>query len=134
LGRLNDLDKDEAKAIADALLAKERRENAQSWLRRVPILIRSAESARLGREREWELFREARRRIWATRGASLAFVTAPVALLILFWFFMPHPVSAWYVVAFDVALLVPFSLAVFQLRSELARLARSQGEDGQQNK
>jgi len=61
--------------------------------------------------------------IW-TRRASLAFASAPLALFALFWFFMRHPVGAGYVVAFDLALLVPFALAVFQVGRELGRLAR----------
>ena len=122
----NSLDEDEAKAIADALLAKERQASAQSWGRRVPFFIRSADSARLPREREWELFRQARRDLFAARGASLAVVAAPLGLLALFWFFMRHPVSAGYVVAFYVALVVPNFLVVLHLRTELARLARTQ--------
>jgi hypothetical protein len=120
------LDEDKAKAIADALLAEERRASTQSWGRRVPFLIRSAESARLAREQEWELFRQARKDLFAARGTALAVVTAPLGLLVLYWFFMGHPVSAWYVVAFDVALVVPTFLVVFHLRKELARLARTQ--------
>jgi fatty acid desaturase len=126
LERFNSLDEDKAKAIADALLAKERRPNAQSWGRRVPFFIRTAESAHLAREQEWELFRQARRNIFAARGASLAVVAAPVVLLVLFWFFMRHPVSAWYVAALDVGLLVPIFLVVFHLRKELAKLSRAQ--------
>ena len=126
LERFNSLDKHKAKAIADALLAKERRASAQSWGRRVPFLIRSAASAHLAREQEWELFRQARRNVFAVQGASLAAVAAPLALLVMFWFFMRHPVSAWYVAAFDIALLVPTFLVVFHLRKELARLARTQ--------
>jgi hypothetical protein len=122
----NSLDKDKAKAIADALLAKERRASAQSWGRRVPFLIRSADSAHLAREQEWDLFRQARRNVFAARGASLAVAAAPLGLSVLFWFFMHHPVSAWYVAAFDLALVVPNFLVVFHLRKELARLARTQ--------
>jgi hypothetical protein len=120
------LDKDKAKAIADALLAKERRASAQSRGRRVPFFIRSAQSAHLAREQEWELFRQARKNVFAGRGASLAVAAAPLGLSVLFWFFMRHPVSTWYVVAFDVSLLVPNFLVVFYLRKELARLARTQ--------
>jgi hypothetical protein len=126
LEQFNSMDEDKAKAIADALLAKERRASARSWGRRVPFLIRSAQSDHLTREQEWELFRQARRNIFAARGASLAVVAAPLGLLVLFWFFTRHPVSAWYVAAFDVALLVPIFLVVFHLRKELARLARTQ--------
>jgi hypothetical protein len=120
------LDEDKAKAIAEALLAKERRASAQSWGRRVPFLIRSADSAHLAREQEWELFRQARRNVFAARGTSLAVAVAPLGLSALFWFFMHHPVSAWYVAAFDVALVGPSFLVVFHLRKELARLARTQ--------
>ena len=56
----------------------------------------------------------------------MAVVAAPLVFLVLFWFFMRHPVSAWYVAAIDVALLVPIFLVVFHLRKELARLARVQ--------
>jgi hypothetical protein len=126
LEQFNSLDKDKAKAIADALLAKERRASAQSWGRRAPFFIRSAQSAHLAREQEWELFRQARKNVFAGRGASLAVAAAPLGLSVLFWFFMRHPVSAWYVAAFDVALLVPVFLVVFHLRQELARLARTQ--------
>jgi hypothetical protein len=119
------LDKDKAKAIADALLAKARRESAQSRGRRVPFFIRSADSARLAREQEWELFRQARKNVFAARGTSLSVAAAPLGLSVLFWFFMRHPVSAWYVAAFDVALLVPNFLVVFFFRKELARLART---------
>ena len=120
------MDEDKAKAIADALLAKERRASAQSWGRRVPFLIRSAASPHLAREQEWDLFREARRNVFAARGVSLAVAAAPLGLSVLFWFFMHHPMSAWYVVAFDVALVVPSFLVVFHLRKGLARLARAQ--------
>jgi hypothetical protein len=122
----NNLDEDKAKATADALLAKERRASARSWGRRVPFLIRSTASAHLAREQEWDLFREARRNVFAARGVSLAVAAAPLGLSVLFWFFMHHPMSAWYVVAFDVALVVPSFLVVFHLRKELARLARAQ--------
>jgi hypothetical protein len=126
LEQFNSLDKDKAKAIADALLAKERQASAQSWGRRVPFFIRSAQSAHLAREREWELFLQARRNIFAARGTSLAVVAAPLVFLVLFWFFMRHPVSTWYVAALDVALLVPTFLVVFHLRKELKKLARAQ--------
>ena len=126
LEQFNRLDKDKAKAIADALLAKERRASAQSRGRRVPFFIRSAQSAHLAREQEWELFRQARKNVVTARGASLAIAAAPLGLSVLFWFFTRHPVSAWYVMAFDVSLLVPNFLVVFYLRKELARLARTQ--------
>jgi hypothetical protein len=126
LEQFNSLDEDKAKVTAEDLLAKERRASAQSWGRRVPFLIRSADSAHLAREQEWELFRQARRNVFAARGASLAVAAAPLGLSVLFWFFMRHPVSEWYVAAFDVALLVPNFLVVFYLRKELARLARTQ--------
>lgn len=50
--------------------------------------------------------------------------TAPMVLCLLFWFFMHYPVSAWYVLALDVAVLVPTFLVLVHLRKELARLAR----------
>ena len=53
-------------------------------------------------------------------------MAAPLVFLVLFWFFVRHPVSAWYVAALDVALLVPIFLVVFHVRKELARLARAQ--------
>jgi hypothetical protein len=120
------LDKDQAKAVADALLAKERRASAQSWGRRVPFFIRSRDSARLAREQEWDLYRQARRNVFAARGASLAVAAAPLGLSVLFWFFMHRPVSGWYIAAFEVALMVPSFLVVFHLRKELAKLARTQ--------
>jgi hypothetical protein len=115
----HNLDKDEARTVADALLAKERRANPKPRVRRVPVLFRTADSVRLGREREWELFCQARRNTFATWGASLALVAAPLALLGLFWLFMRHPISAWYAVAIEVAVLVPTFLVVFHLRKEL---------------
>ena len=92
----------------------------------MPFFIRSADSARLAREQEWELFRQARKNVFAARGTSLSVAAAPLGLSVLFWFFMHHPMSAWYVVAFDVALVVPSFLVVFHLRKGLARLARAQ--------
>jgi hypothetical protein len=120
------VDKDEANKIADALLAKERKTNGRAWGRRVPFFLRSKDSARLGREREWELFRQVRRNMFSHWGTSLTLAATVPVLLVLFWFFMRHPVSAWYVVAGDVAIAVPSLLIPFHVRRELARLARLQ--------
>ena len=120
------MEKDEARAVADALLEKERGTGPKRRVRRVPLLIRSADSVRLGRERGWELYCQVRRNIFAAQGASLAFAAAPLVLLLLFWAFMRHPVSVWYLMAFDVSILAPFFLLWLHVRKELVRLARMQ--------
>jgi hypothetical protein len=117
------MDKDKANSIADALLEKERQASAR-LLRRPPLLIRSAASGRLPRDQEWELFRRARRDLFASRTTAVVVCMAPSVLMVLFWFFMDHPVRAWYVVSMMVAGMVPYYLVVFHLRKELARLAR----------
>jgi hypothetical protein len=118
------VDKDEANAIADALLAKERKANARSWGRRVPFLLRSKDSARLGRELEWELFRQVRRDMFASRLTWVTLIATPLVLFVLFWLFMRHPVGGWYVMAAEVAIAVASLLVPFHIRRELARLAR----------
>jgi hypothetical protein len=45
---------------------------------------------------------------------------------LLFFVFEPHPVSAWYTVAWICAVLVPEALALCHVRWELARLAREE--------
>jgi len=117
------VDKEEARRIADALLAKERR--ARKSNPRVPFFIRSPDSARLDRQREWELFRQARGNV-VSPGGSLALVLAPVLIGLLFLFFEPHPVSVWYTMAWLGAGVVPGILALCHVRRELARLAREE--------
>jgi hypothetical protein len=118
------MDKEEARRIADALLAKERR--ASKWNPRVPFLVRSPDSSRLNRRREWELFRQAHINVLGSRGAAFALVLAPAAIGFLFLAFEPHPVGAWYTVAWLCAVLVPEALALCHVRAELARLARDE--------
>jgi hypothetical protein len=120
------VDKDEANDIAEALLAKERKANARSWGRRVPFFLRSKDSARLGRELEWELFRQVRRNMFASRLTSVTLIVTPLVLLVLFWLFIRHPVSAWFAVAVNVAIVVPSLLVAFHVRRELGRLSRLQ--------
>jgi hypothetical protein len=125
------VDKDEANKIADALLAEARKTNARGGGRRVPFILRSKDSARLGRELEWELFRQVRRDLFQNRLTSVILVATPLVLFALFSLFMRHPASAWYVVAFDVAIAVPSILVPFHVRRELARRARLQQAGGQ---
>jgi len=118
------MDKEEARRIADALLAKERR--TRKWNPRVPFLVRSPDSSRLDRQREWELFRQAHLGVLGSWGAAFALVFAPAVIGFLFLVFEPHPVSAWYTVAWIGAILVPEALALCHVRAELARLAREE--------
>ena len=99
--------------------------------RRVPFILRSKDSARLGRELEWELFRQVRSDLFENRLTSVILIATPLVLFALFWLFMRHPVSAWYVVAFDVAIAVPSILVPIHVRRELARRARLQKVGGQ---
>ena len=118
------MDKEEARRIADELIERERRRNPRVRRpRRVPFYLRSSQSARLERHREWELFLEARSNVTDNWGAAIAVVSAPLVLSVLFWLFAHHPITAWYILAFDVALLVPTILIAFHVRRELARLA-----------
>jgi peptidoglycan/LPS O-acetylase OafA/YrhL len=118
------VDKEEARRIADALLAKERR--ARKWNPRVPFFLRSPDSARLDRQREWALFRDARGNVVGSWGAALALVLSPILIGCLFLFFEPHPTIVWYTVAWICAGLVPEILALCHVRGELARLAREE--------
>jgi Flp pilus assembly protein TadB len=120
------MDKDEARRMADELLEKERQTNAQELGRRVPFFIRSAASRRLGRQREWELFRQARSNVFANKSTSVAMLAAPVALGLLFVFFAHRPFNVPYVAAWIIAVLFPQWLFVAHLRRELARLARAE--------
>jgi hypothetical protein len=124
---VNSLDKEKARAIAKALLETEQQRLAASRRgRRVPFLVRSRASARLGRAREWELYRQARDNIFANQAASIAVACAPLVILVGAWLFMPHPVSAAYVLAMDSGLvIIPGGLVLIHLRRELARLARA---------
>jgi len=118
------VDKEEARRIADALLAKER--SARKWNPRIPFIFRSPDTARLDRQRAWELFREARNNVMGSWSAALALVAAPVLIGSLFLYFEPHPVSAWYTMAWICAGIVPEILALCHVRGELARLAREE--------
>jgi hypothetical protein len=125
---LQNMDKDEAQRIADELIERERQKNPRAHRpRRVPFFLRSPDSARLEPRREWELFQQAWKNVTGNWGASIAVVSAPVILILLFFGFAPHPMSAWYVLGFDVALLVPGCLIAIHVRRELARLARAEG-------
>jgi hypothetical protein len=118
------LPKEEAERIAEKLLDEERRTRPLAWARRVPWPPRTADSQRLDRELQWELLREARRNIFDSGRPRTAVIAAPVAILLSFFLFMRHPVSAWYVLVLDVALVVPLVLVSVQVRRELTRLAR----------
>jgi hypothetical protein len=120
------MDQDEAERRADELLAAERQVNALERGRAVPFLIRGADSRRLTRQREWELFRQARRDVFATPATSVAIVLAPIALGCLFALFAHHPISTSYVVAWLIALAIPFGLTLLHMRRALAKLARGE--------
>jgi hypothetical protein len=120
------MDQDEPERRADELLAAERQVNARERGRAVPFLLRSADSRRLTRQREWELFRQARTDVFATPATSLAIVLAPIALGCFFALFAHHPISAFYVLAWLIALAIPFGLYVLHVRRALAKLARGE--------
>jgi hypothetical protein len=118
------MDPEEAQRRADELCAAERQRNARG--RRVPFFIRGADSKQLNRQREWELFRQARSNVFSAPASSVAIVLAPFALGTLFVLFAHHPISVAYGLAWIVALATPFWLVVFHMRRELAKLASAE--------
>lgn len=118
------LSKEQADTIAQGLLASEPRVQAP----RVPALFRTREGARLGRDLEWQLFRQANASTMSGSRRKIAFVAYPVLVMLLWFAFASHPVSEWYVMAGMFALVIPFYMRIFLVRRELARLVAAASE------